>query len=120
MKYPAINGWTKQGILDVIERDFVGFSSDKQGDVCAYRGHNGTKCPVGLFIPDEKYLPSMEPLPVNALIVDFPFVKTILPLPGAALSRLQTIHDCNGHMRTPDLKWELLSWVETYVEDDVK
>ena len=35
-------------------------SIDKGTDVCLYRGPNGTKCAVGVLIPDSLYLKTME------------------------------------------------------------
>jgi hypothetical protein len=34
---------------------------------CLYRGPNGTKCPVGLFIPDSKYSQALENQPLQII-----------------------------------------------------
>ncbi len=31
-----------------------------EGSACKYRGPNGVKCAIGIFIPDEKYTPDLE------------------------------------------------------------
>ena len=62
---------------------------------CAYRGANGTKCALGILIPDELYHPDMEGLSFHQLCRKFdavaylPEICAIVPV-GATL---QDLHD---------------------------
>lgn len=40
-----------------------------ENGMCAYRGKNGTKCAVGLLIPDEEYDKSIESNSIRDLII---------------------------------------------------
>lgn len=70
--------------------------------LCAYRGPDGKKCAVGIFIPDEKYDPGMEQRNLSSLIVQFPdaiegveFINgsRFLNEKGQILTDLQETHD---------------------------
>jgi len=92
--YKPINGWTKQRILGHIKREFKGKSETSDGESCLYRGPNGTKCAVGMFIPDELYDPRMDELSfIDHVVKFFPKIKSVLPLDLKALCKLQDIHD---------------------------
>lgn len=60
---------------------------------CAYRGDNGKRCVVGIFIPNEKYSEELEGLTIDAeqvlRAIPFTVTKQIKEL----LSTLQSIHD---------------------------
>lgn len=43
---------------------------------CAYRGGEGLKCAIGIFIPDRKYRSSMEGCKVNDIISALPIAVT--------------------------------------------
>ncbi len=66
--------------------------------VCAYRGAGGTKCAVGVLIPDELYNPEMEMRTIYGL-VENPTKRQACSLPDwmednlELLANLQSVHD---------------------------
>lgn len=131
--FKAINGYTKARILEVIQNTFQGKSMKVMSNgspSCAYRGENGSKCAVGLFIPDEVYRDAMDELDpkwngtdVETSLQRFPELGQHMPLEVEALQKLQSIHDGEKLQYETDLrptetiKNELLQWVETNVEE---
>lgn len=65
---------------------------DINGD-CKFRGEKGTKCAVGLFIPDEEYDPDMEAMTLCDIQRDYPDLELWNLLPIHIWSDLQHIHD---------------------------
>lgn len=114
-RYKPINGWTKPEILKALELGNQGIS--RQGNYsCAYRGLNGNKCPVGVFIPDDVYHASCEGEDVGYLLDRFPGLSVFMPLPLEALTSLQAVHDLANHPHSDFYtKAKLLSWVERNV-----
>lgn len=102
MIYQPINGWTKQKMIDYIEANFKGKSINSNGKTCLYRGPEGRKCAIGLFIPDEKYFESMdtEDLRASDLIKLYPDLHDSMPLAGSALNQLQNAHDYSNKSET--------------------
>ena len=91
---------TRQGIFDTVTRHLftqgIGASMGAQANhVCAYRGDGGTKCAVGVLIPDDLYDSSMDGgrgILVTTLVENFvklAFLRPHLPL----LMDLQAAHD---------------------------
>lgn len=123
-KYAPINSWTKQQIIDKINSDFKGRSyrpTNKRDlncaeDVCLYRGDNGRKCIVGVFIPDREYSNSMESSGgVKGLLDEYPLLTNMMPLSIEVLSVLQSMHDSSRDISDEELKNNLISWVERHV-----
>lgn len=89
---------TKQEIFDAVvlhlrtQKDV----SVMSGGICAYRGEHGLKCAIGIFIPDEVYLPKMEGMSISNLLA-----SGLLPADlqdefthhHSLLSYLQGVHD---------------------------
>lgn len=72
-------------------------SLDFRGD-CLFRGPNGTKCAVGVLIPDDIYDPAMddpqEHSTIPHLLRNFPKAKELLRgISGDFLKDLQFAHD---------------------------
>ena len=65
---------------------------------CAYRGHAGKKCAVGVLIPDEQYRASFECKSVKNIAHHIP---ALAGMDVMLLSALQTVHD-----RTEPFEWE--------------
>ena len=107
-----INGWTKEKLIEKIETDFKGKSVGEDGRTCLYRGKQGTKCAVGLFIPDELYSLKMEHRSVNSLLNEFDLLKTYMPLYNDSMDNLQFIHDNSSK---GNCKQEMIDWVNNYV-----
>lgn len=65
---------------------------------CAYRGHDGCKCAIGILISDENYNHVLENVSSNGLSVKNAIKNSGYDLTGvhyAFLSELQQIHDLN-------------------------
>jgi hypothetical protein len=66
---------------------------------CRYRAHDGTKCAIGVLIPDDLYHPNLEGRGVWRLLKDASEGLPLSPLFGpevchGLLMSLQDIHDC--------------------------
>lgn len=114
--YNTINGWTKAKMLEHISQNFKGKSVNDDG-LCVYRGNNGTKCAVGLFIPDEIYTKRMDSdkgMSAIQLSRFYPDVANHMPLGLQEMHYLQLVHDNSNPANT---KESLINWVNTYVKD---
>jgi hypothetical protein len=109
-----INGWTKQGIIDHIRNNFKGKSVSGPDKVCCYRGDNGAKCAVGMFIPDDKYSKSMENTVVSSLLKLHPTLASSMPLKLLGMSTLQGIHDYEHENNILEC---MVKWIQTNVEE---
>jgi hypothetical protein len=126
LMFTPINGWTKQGMIAHIEKEFKGLSVN--GTTCLYRSNrNGqvTKCAVGMFIPDDVYNVKMEmTLYESQLLKDFPVLHTLMPLNQQAMRDLQTVHDrfaddeirVGGDSSRETVLGALIGWIERNVE----
>lgn len=60
--------------------------SRKNQRMCAYRGDDGQKCALGVYIPDDKYVPAMENNGVMLIIRNWPGALIVdgevIPLPS--------------------------------------
>lgn len=125
--FTAINGWTKAAIITLMEKTFTGYSAKGERHIgasnCAYRGDKGTKCAVGLFIPDSMYQPEMDSMQyfvdrhqngtgVEQLLELFPYLRVHMPLPVPALQELQKMHDQNENGTLQ----KMVQWVNENVE----
>ena len=90
---------TAQEIFDTVvnhlrQQNATALSED--GFTCAYRGRNGTRCSVGILIPDELYSPQMEGHNLRHLM-GFNLIPSPLKEEFAThlnlLTRLQSVHD---------------------------
>lgn len=114
MKYQTKNGWTKESMIAHIKAEFKGKSvSDTNTEECLYRGPNGVKCAVGMFIPDDRYSPDMENKSAEGLLERHDYVTQFLPLNLRRMDDLQCVHDRSHPDNT--LK-DMLQWIEDNVE----
>ncbi len=118
--FTTVNGWTKDSIVAHIEAHFTGKSfvlnPDTHKDECKYRGPNGEKCAVGLFIPDDKYRPSMDINCENHAtgIIERYRLSNIMPLDIQGMQAFQQVHDNS----TPsECKGNMLAWVRENVSN---
>jgi hypothetical protein len=111
MKYQCINGWTKEKMIAHIKAEFRGKAA--QGLTCKYRALNGAKCVVGMFLPDDKYIPEMEGQSALGLLKNHPSVVPYMPLEKTSLDELQMCHDDSEPESTLQ---DLLNWVESNVQ----
>lgn len=122
-KLKCINGFTKKKMIAVIKREFKGksFIDRSNGITCAYRGEDGTKCAVGMFIPDNLYHSAMDSDEAGTTIQHIvnlsPKLKQVLPLNIKALEEFQTIHDqLENAFSNDEQKQELIDWIERRVK----
>jgi hypothetical protein len=95
-----VNMKTKQELFDAVVDGFCAQgwrrSIDENG-ACVYRGPNGTKCAIGILIPNDVYSVRMEGKPLSGLLA-LAHANGI-ELPGEItehqnfLAALQTVHD---------------------------
>jgi hypothetical protein len=63
-------------------------------EICHYRGEHGSKCAVGVLIPDETYDPMMEGRTISALLNDSRFkIPNWMAYNPTLLKELQDAHD---------------------------
>lgn len=105
-----INGWTKQGIIDHILANYKGRSTNSNG-TCLYRGDNGRRCAVGVFIPDDDYTLEMECKSAAEIWREFYPLRQILPFEASDLMILQQCHDEGSGERS-----DLIKFLEDNVE----
>lgn len=94
----------RQEVINKVWKHFVtdGEPYSTCDGACAYRGDKGTKCAVGLLIPDDKYKPSYDAdaLAIKKLVLRHPEVKEILGISSEDdvlfLSELQRCHDSSS------------------------
>jgi len=88
---------TNQEIFDKVWNHFVvnkgPASFNNESGMCKYRGDNGAKCAVGLFIPDEDYDPKIENYTANADRVTSLLPFTVNDSKVSYLLELQRCHD---------------------------
>lgn len=89
--YTLINGWTKESLIAHVKKNFKGRSTDSRGN-CKYRGPDGRKCAVGVFIPDSIYDTDMEGRSMVAIQDVFP-LKSVIPISNEGMMQLQLQHD---------------------------
>lgn len=114
--YKTINGWTKQSMIEHIKKEFKGKSISLDGERCLYRGPDGKKCAVGMFIPDNKYRSEMDGTAIQNGYSVWNIEKACqddMPLSADALGYLQSEHDLSGASETLGT---ILEWIEENVE----
>lgn len=117
--FNTINGWTKTTMIAHILKNFKGKSISDDGDLCLYRGPNGRKCAVGLFIPDDLYQDAMDydlGDTYNDIVKIEPKISSHMPLEKKAMTSLQTIHDTAHKTSKVDKSLDnMLDWINKNV-----
>lgn len=75
------------------------------GNTCAYRGSDDTKCAIGALIPDSMYLKEMDKnvFLVDELFLYYPKLRERLGEDNKELLRaLQWVHDDNAHWESTE------------------
>jgi hypothetical protein len=120
---------TNQEVFDkvVVHLRSMASQSVRLDGVCAYRGIDGLKCAIGIFIPDDVYSPDMEGPDngVERLLNNFnlPELKEI---PIDLLKRLQSAHDSgdnwgeDGFFGEYDLETTARIWSLSYLSPEYK
>lgn len=106
-----INGWTKEKVIAHIKENYKGRSLDPTKQGCMYRGQNGAKCAVGLFIPDSVYTPVMEGYTILTSFDLRDRVESYMPMIFSKMADLQGIHDKHGQTDSQCLN-DMLAYIE--------
>jgi len=116
--FKPINGWTKQRMLEHVKREFKGKSENLvHYNTCLYRGPNGTKCAVGMFIPDKLYDSGMDDgsqNDVESLLSEHAELAKIMPLDLLVLKEFQSIHDNSSKDACLS---NIIQWIDKNVEE---
>lgn len=109
----TINGWTKESIINHLKANFKGKSVDSTG-FCSYRGSLGTKCAIGMFIPDSMYVSEMDEgnNGYRRTDTEYPRLRDVVPLEVSAMAALQGIHDGSDPTNTLNA---MINWVNNTV-----
>lgn len=111
--FECINGWTKEKMIEHIKKEFKGKSYKINQMNCMYRGPDGKKCAVGMFIPDDAYNPNMEGKKAIFIEQYCPYnINSVMPLYLYQMAQLQIVHDHSNELNT--LK-DMLNWIERNV-----
>ena len=102
------NAATAQEVFDYVIGHLVrqgGRSVSASGTDCRYRGSDGSKCAVGVLIPDEVYNDVMEGDSVGGLIENFPreCLITGIKKHKDILNGLQNMHDSISTWQNQDI-----------------
>lgn len=114
--FECINGWTKAKMVEHIKKEFKGKSIIEHGDdmTCVYRGNEGAKCAVGLFIPDELYSTTFEGKPAG-MVINSLKLEEAMPLTITGMVILQRVHDKSQPKTTLSA---ILNWIENNVKGE--
>jgi hypothetical protein len=112
--FKPINGYTKTKMIEMIQTTMLDHPS-MNGIQCAYLASDGNRCAVGVFLPNN-HASLFDERDVRGLIGAHPELKGYMPLPLAAMTSLQDIHDdCPD---TEDPRPELINWINNNVESE--
>lgn len=116
--FETINGFTKARIVDMIINGNKGYPSNagRTDPNCNYRGVGDNKCAVGCFIPDNLYNANMEGYGIGNLLIKFPDLNRVMPLPFRALEQLQATHDKYSGTEL-DPRPDLINWIDKNILD---
>lgn len=97
---------------DIVYDSFV------QKGKCAYRGANGLKCAVGLFITDYEYKPEMEHRTAIGIHNEYPDLGLWEMMPSYMWDKVQNIHDVTPLHKTWSkmIEEEMAKLIEDYPE----
>jgi len=114
--HKTINGWTKEKMIAHIKAEFKGKSEN--GAICLYRGPEGKKCAVGMFIPEDLYRKNMDTENGNGgigakWIIEKFKLQDIMPLDNLGMGCLQFCHDQSIPSETLS---DIIRWIDTNVE----
>lgn len=116
----------QQEVFDVVVKHlFTQRRQSMTGGYCAYRGAEGTKCAVGVLIPDDVYTEDMEEKCVDELRHQY---HAVLPQfitdHSSLLLSLQNVHDHymltldEAEVFSPHRLWKQLAYVAAANELD--
>lgn len=81
--------------------------------VCRYRTEDGEMCAIGCLIPDDKYDPMIEGMPVDTSVFSFPNANTsFLECIQEAHDNNESLEDLHSSLRLINSNLEILSQKE--------
>jgi len=115
MKYPTINGWTRETMKAAIRAGNNGTRARaEKTDRCLYLTADGNKCAVGCFIPDGHRAQKAKHA-IHTLLVAYPELFASMPLGVRDLNYMQAEHD--EYLGPDDMRDILCTWIDANVED---
>ena len=116
--YKTINGWTKKSMVEHIKKEFRGKSamSAELGSPCLYRGPNGEKCAVGMFIPDYLYKKNMEGAGCYEGGYPFDSIQHVMPLALDQLGGKDGLQEAHDISKPDETLSDMLTWIDKNVE----
>lgn len=112
--YKFINKYDLEKTIQVIEREFKGISVNENG-MCAYRGQDGKKCAVGIFLSDLFCRRNrIEGLSYEDLSSLHPGVTRRMPLDKKGMQSFQLHHDNlpDRDSSVEEQKKSLIKWLK--------
>jgi len=85
-----INGYTRKKVLNAIKKKTL-LKPCKNMGTCFYRGSDGNKCLIGVFIPDDKYTVRMEYC--TKTVIETYMLERFMPMNTDRMYKLQRFHD---------------------------
>ena len=116
-KQQVFNQITEHLLTQSCKAEYTEYLGVEPRPRCAYRGTNGTKCAVGILIPDCEYNGAMESKAVGSLLEDF--YSSFQPIDSRVIDFLrffQGAHDCNDPF---NWKSKLFDIVQYYPEINI-
>ena len=110
---------TPQEIFDTVARHLFAQGKQSRDPVsCLYRGPDGTKCAVGVLIPDATYDEDMEGCSIVGLLREFS-LPAWMGEHVNLLQHLQSVHDVDSRWADDKrMRWELSLVATAYGLDD--
>lgn len=116
MNYRTVNNYTKQKMIEIINREFIGKAVNTEDySQCYYKSPDGKKCAIGCFITEDRYTESFENLSAETLLNNFS-IGFLMPLEENGLMQFQYYHDNLDNEVSPEEQKQLLiEWIEKNV-----
>lgn len=135
--YKAINGWTKDKILEQLDKRMPDEGAATRDGNCCYLTDEGKTCAIGAFIPENLYKKEWDDrkVDVSSIIRESKEVEAVMPFCMNGLIPLQQLHDhwatdLTGTVGGRDYHLDLrkgyksakeacLDWVERNIANDI-
>ncbi len=118
MKYKAINGFTKQSIIETIKKgNNNSQAKNNKNGLCEYLTTDGNRCFVGCFLPEGHSAQNYRGQ-VPDLFTEYSALVDLMPLDEEGLTELQVLHDTYQRTQASATLHETMeAWVNENVGD---
>ena len=107
------DGWTKQKLIEHVKANFKGKSIDN--NMCLYRGPEGKKCVIGLFIPDSE-TNLLSKIEGEGALTVWHRIDKFVPFKDKYMAyEFQRAHDLLSSESVEEQTQELVDWLEKNV-----